>query len=278
MHGHPGQLASAGQHPSHFHLVPDEGQPHGHIVGAAAGGHGQLGVTQGRPTHLGPPGRSGPRLLGGQGWHRAKWEPSCTPPLAPALLQKRPARSHPWGAPLLSSCGRADTHAGTVSSRCASLSQPSSPSGEHGGLGSPGRGHPPGGLPGKMAKVGSGAGRAGAPEPPGAGTGFPRGLDFPSSSWGGILGPDPCAPNRETTCCPQPFRKGGAHQLLLSLMGKEVCALTPDLHSPQPPGWLQSCSQGFAHISSGNFQVDRRPSGSQLSPSHLPGLSGVCAL
>lgn len=103
-HGHPGQLANAGQRPSHFHVVPDDGQPRGHIVGAAAaGGHGQLGVTQGCPTDQGPPGRSGPRLLGGQVWHRARWEPSRTPPPAPALLQKRPARSHPWGdsAPLV---------------------------------------------------------------------------------------------------------------------------------------------------------------------------------
>lgn len=33
VHGHPGQLGNAGQRPSHFHLIPDEGQPHGHLMG-----------------------------------------------------------------------------------------------------------------------------------------------------------------------------------------------------------------------------------------------------
>lgn len=75
--------------------------------------------------------------------------------------------------------------------------------------------------------------------PPGTGTGFPQGLDFPSSSWGGILRPVPCALNRETTCCPHPFHKGGAHQGLLSLteswMGRRSAHshLTPRSYSLQ---------------------------------------------
>lgn len=32
VHGHPGQLGKAGHHPPLFQLVPDEGQPHGHLV------------------------------------------------------------------------------------------------------------------------------------------------------------------------------------------------------------------------------------------------------
>lgn len=54
VHGHPGQLGKAGQHPSPFHLVPDEGQPHGHLVGDVPVGRGTGGQGWVWPATLTP--------------------------------------------------------------------------------------------------------------------------------------------------------------------------------------------------------------------------------
>lgn len=64
VHGHPGQLSNAGQHPSHFHLVPDEGQPHGYLMGDVAVGRvRELGVGYMPMTlpHPDPPSQLGHR-------------------------------------------------------------------------------------------------------------------------------------------------------------------------------------------------------------------------
>lgn len=99
--GHPEGFIKLGQQQPQLHFVGNGGQLHGQVVwtvtaGRQRKGPGGVGLVTPRPQTP----RSTPRST-----RVGAGNPQTPPPLAPTLLQKKPGRSHPQGAPWSTGAG-----------------------------------------------------------------------------------------------------------------------------------------------------------------------------